>query len=490
MSPEGDRPLTAKETENLINRILQGLLPHLRQNREATPPAASLPSPGEEEVQQEVIDLAAATPEQVKALDNDLPQEPPRTPSVVSSEAPEVEPSLMEKRRAVISQAIETLTLPQPAPPVTPASGLDFPLANQEKQAAPSFCWTQATKEMVQQLGLLMQGKGPLAVATQRGSSKKKDSTPSSTKRWRPGENFFSPNLPPPHRAVSKDDYRPSDGNTLPTSFAVSEHGDMVPFKLKEHPVDLNRPVVVKSKTLQECESVARLACGAANSASTLLRLLRELTGSELPGPALPVLDQLSFDMAALVQYTWRSASNWQLLRRQAALDGLKEAGFLSASEEEQLYSAPLDGPYLFGPLDKEGNSALQVVRNSQYDTATKQAAMNSAINAKATVERSMDRGQKRPAQAAGGSDRGQFKIPKTITSDRKVSAKGGSPTVTVRNQDFKGKSVLDKSHSSQGHSQGYGQGGRYRNRKQGGGGKGKGYKGSFNKGGKGGHPR
>ena len=74
MSPEGDRPLTAKETENLINRILQGLLPHLRQNREATPPAASLPSLREEEVQQEVIDLAAATPEQVKALDNDLPQ--------------------------------------------------------------------------------------------------------------------------------------------------------------------------------------------------------------------------------------------------------------------------------------------------------------------------------------------------------------------------------------------------------------------------------
>ena len=110
--------------------------------------------------------------------------------------------------------------------------------------------------------------------------------------------------------------------------------------------MDLNLPVVVKSKTLQECKSVARLACGAANSTSTLLRLLRELTGSELPGPALPVLDQLSFDMAALVQYTWRSASNWQLLRRQAALDSLKEAGFLSASEEEQLYSAPLDGPY------------------------------------------------------------------------------------------------------------------------------------------------
>ena len=65
---------------------------------------------------------------------------------------------------------------------------------------------------------------------------------------------------------------------------------------------------------------------------------------------AQAIIAQLAYDLAAIIQFTQRDTANWQLLHRKVALQGPLK-GELFQHERDLLFSSPLTGHFLFGPL-------------------------------------------------------------------------------------------------------------------------------------------
>ena len=450
--------LSERQLQAMISKIIQNTLPQLLAAQhpseplnpsEQNPPRELTPPRREADDRSESVDLGAPSAEEIRQLDDDLPRDSPTpTPSVAGSVAgTEQDPSAAQKRRAVLREVIERLGLPQPNPPSKPAFGLEgLPLEAPAVQAPPSFRWSTKTVELVEELSQLMRGHGPLAKqATSRKGQEKaqEEANTSSTDRcWEVGKKFFPPALPQPLHAVHKGGYKPSDSHVLPVEATAAETGVLMPFTDgNKKPIDLNHSVEVKAKTLTDCESVARLTCCAANSANTLLRFLREPQADfTLPETAMMVVDQIAYDLSAILHFCWRDAANWQLLRRQAALEGpLKD--HLSLEERNLLYSAPLTGPFLFGPL-VEGKSALQVIRDRKVKKAAEDASLHLAMTAETA---SSTRARKRTAQEAGLAG---FKIPQRPAphSGGRRSGAQSTPTTTSK-ASYSQTSVADKAY-------------------------------------------
>lgn len=391
------------------------------------------------ESEEPALDCGPASEEQVAGLNSDLPSGPPiqvpptRTPpsSRVLSPVPSVSldeedrdfranPSDLEARRLAILEAQDILGLQKPPEAVPRATGLKDP--HVKSRPAPSvtnFCWDQGAVEFVEEMGGWLDGSKP----SKQGG-----------KPWEIGDLCLPASLPPPTSSVHRYSYQPADPQVLATKWAEAEKGDKQPFRDHQGvPLELEAPVTLAPKTLQACEAQARLLMGAVNSAVLFHQRIAKVADT-LPADLQPALAQLANDLAASVQYGWRNTANWQLLRRQGALDSLGRRYHLTRDELTRLYRAPLTGPCLFGPCPKEGSNILQAVHASM-EARMEKAAMAS-VYAKATQGRSAAagaprlQGQKRPAPT-------QMRPPvsaKVPKSSRQVSVSQGATQVTLTN--------------------------------------------------------
>lgn len=101
--------------------------------------------------------------------------------------------------------------------------------------------------------------------------------------------------------------YLPADSETIAVKQADSETGEQQPFKdFKGVSLDIKGPVQVPLPALRDCEGTARLLAGAANSAADFWRRMSKAEDS-IPQDLRPALAQLSSNLSAVVQYSWRN---------------------------------------------------------------------------------------------------------------------------------------------------------------------------------------
>lgn len=408
---------------------------HDRQQGTAFTTQERVITPSREE-EESSLELQPASSDQVNQLNDDLPSEErhameAKTPQVTprayrSSLEPDEEegdtstsPSDLESRKLAILEAQEALSLPKP--PST-SSGVTASLDPRVKTRAPpsitNFCWEEGAVTFVEEMASWLEGS--------HGGV--------TNKPLEVGDVLSPAVLPPPNAMVQRYSYRPANPSALATKFAEAESGDRQPFKdARGIAIPLEAPTTVSPKTLQTCESSARLLMGAANSAVLFQRRIGLMEDS-MPEAIRPALQQLSNDLAAVVKYGWQNVTNWQLIRRQGALELLQRHYCLSKEEVHQLYRAPLTGSHLFGPSTPGESNALEKVFQAAEVRAQKYAVFaTSTGHQTSATSRAARKGRKRAATAMAPPL--ATKVPRSASARQVSFSQQGQTQVTLANK-------------------------------------------------------
>jgi hypothetical protein len=117
--------------------------------------------------------------------------------------------------------------------------------------------------------------------------------------------------------------------------------------------IDLSQGrVSLSDNYLAAQENLNLRTIGALNSIDTIIRFMASEQEHLSPERLAEVYRHARFDIAAGTSYAWRSTHNIRLLRRQAAIDVLKETRShppLSQTNLQDLYRAPLNADSVFG---------------------------------------------------------------------------------------------------------------------------------------------
>jgi hypothetical protein len=117
--------------------------------------------------------------------------------------------------------------------------------------------------------------------------------------------------------------------------------------------IDLSKgKISLTESILVAQENIILRLLGANNSLDTLLQFTATQQEHLSADTMAEVIRHSRFDVAASSSYAWRAAHNIRLLRRQAAIDVLRESNThppLSNSNYQELYQAPLNTESLFG---------------------------------------------------------------------------------------------------------------------------------------------
>jgi hypothetical protein len=117
--------------------------------------------------------------------------------------------------------------------------------------------------------------------------------------------------------------------------------------------IDLSKSKISLTESILVAqENIILRLLGANNSLDTLLQFAATQQEHLSADTIAEVIRHSRFDVAASSSYAWRAAHNIRLLRRQAAIDVLRESNThppLSNSNYQELYQAPLNTESLFG---------------------------------------------------------------------------------------------------------------------------------------------